>query len=148
FGSRSDALTAALQFPSLVATELERTKSFTPQAMAEAERFAVTDYLSTLAGPPPTGERAQAFYAQIARTTGLQPDEVAKSRGYVRAAYLQHLQAQGLQVSSYDASLAIPDPFPGSGNHRGGDPILEGFARALSGLFVGYARDQLGFKTD
>ena len=40
------ALGAALHFPSLVATELDRTKKFTPEALAEAERFALTDYLT------------------------------------------------------------------------------------------------------
>ena len=53
----SPLLEAALQFggstirawrgvalPSLVATELDRTKTFTPEALAEAERFALTEY--------------------------------------------------------------------------------------------------------
>jgi carboxypeptidase C (cathepsin A) len=145
FGARSDPFTAALQFPSLVATELERTKTFTPEAMAEAERFAATEYLSTLAGPTPSGERAHAFYDKIARMTGLDAKDVAHSRGYVRETYLQHLRSQGLQTSHYDASAAIPHPFPGS--HRG-DAMLDGFSRALSSLMSGYARDELGFKTD
>ena len=147
FGSRNDALSAALQFPSLVATELERTKAFTPEAMAEAEQFAITEYLSTLAGSAPTGEKAAAFYGKIARMTGLKPDEVAQARGHVREAYMAHLRAQGALVSTYDAGLAMPDPYPGGSNHYG-DLILDGFTRALSGLFVGYARDELGFKTD
>ena len=93
FGARNDPFTAALQFPSLVATELERTKTFTPEAMAEAEHFATGEYLSTLAGPPPTGDTARAFYGKIARMTGLPLDEVAKARGYVREPYLQHLRS-------------------------------------------------------
>jgi carboxypeptidase C (cathepsin A) len=142
------ALGAALHFPSLVATELERTKKFTPEALAEAERFAMTDYLAGLAGPQPTGERANALYGRIAELTGLPVGVVAKSRGWVRNAYLNHLRDHGLSVSSYDASFAIPDPYPESDRRRGGDPVLDGFSRALSGSFVGYARDELGFKTD
>ena len=42
----------------------------------------------------------------------------------------------------------MPDPYPESARRGGGDPILDGFTRALSGAFVGYARDELGFKTD
>ena len=42
----------------------------------------------------------------------------------------------------------MPDPYPESVRRGGGDPILDGFTRALSGAFVGYARDELGFKTD
>ncbi len=148
WSSDRDPFKAALHFPSLVATELERTKQFTPQAMADAERFALTEYLSTLAGPKPAGEKAQAFYGQVARMTGLPADTVAKSGGYIREAYVKQLEAQGVQVSSYDASFTIPDPLPGSELNRGGDPMLNGFVRALSGVFVGYARDELGFKTD
>ena len=145
FGRRNDALAAALEFPSLVATELERTKSFTPQAIADAERFATGEYLTTLTGPPPTGDRAKAFYGRIAQLTGLKVDEVAKARGYVRQAYLGHLHDLGMTVSNYDASFAVTDPFP---NSYSGDVILDGFTRALAGLFVGYARDEVGFKTD
>ena len=54
----------------------------------------------------------------------------------------------GQTVSSYDATFAVPDPYPESVRRGGGDPILDGFTRALSGAFVGYARDELGFKTD
>ena len=46
WGSSQYALGAALHFPTLVATELERTKKFTPEAMAEAERFAMNEYLT------------------------------------------------------------------------------------------------------
>jgi carboxypeptidase C (cathepsin A) len=148
WGRGRDALTAALQFPSIAATEIERRKQFTPEAMAEAERFALTEYLTTLAGPPPTGEKAQAFYGRIAQMTGLPVETVAKTRGYVRSAYAQHLRAQGQFVSSYDGTFAVPDPFPESEGSRGVDPVLDGFTRALAGAFVGYARDELGFRTD
>lgn len=148
WGARQYALGAALQFPSLVATELERTKTFAPEKLAAAERFAMTDYLSTLAGPAPTGEQAKAFYGRIAEWTGLPVDVVAKTRGFVRNAYLQHLRAGGDTVSLYDMSFAVPDPYPESERRRGPDPILDGFTRALSGAFVAYARDELGFKTE
>jgi carboxypeptidase C (cathepsin A) len=148
WGSSQYALGAALHFPTLVATELERTKKFTPGAIAEAERFAMNEYLPMLAGPPPSGDKAKAFYERVAGMTGLPVDVVAKSRGWVRNAYLQHLRENGQAVSSYDATFAVPDPYPESVRRGGGDPILDGFTRALSGAFVGYARDELGFKTD
>jgi carboxypeptidase C (cathepsin A) len=148
WGSSQYALGAALHFPTLVATELERTKKFTPAALAEAERFAMNDYLTTLAGPAPTGDKAKAFYGRIAEMTGLPADVVAKSRGWVRNAYLQHLRDGGQTASSYDTTFAVPDPYPESARRGGGDPILDGFTRALSGAFVGYARDELGFRTD
>ena len=148
WGGSQYALGTALHFPTIVAAELERTKKFTPEAMAEAERFAMNEYLTTLAGRPPTGDKAKAFYERISEMTGLPVNVVTKSRGWVRNAYLDHLRANGETVSSYDASFAIPDPYPESNRRRSSDPMLDGFTRALSGAFVGYARDELGFKTD
>jgi carboxypeptidase C (cathepsin A) len=148
WGGSQYALGAALHFSTLVATELERTKKFTPAALAEAERFAMNEYLTTLAGRPPTGDKAKAFYGRIAEMTGLPIDVVTKSRGWIRNAYLQQLRANGQTVSIYDATFAVPDPYPESERRGGGDAILDGFTRALSGAFVGYARDELGFKTD
>ena len=58
------------------------------------------------------------------------------------------IRQTGQVPSAYDGSLTAPDPFPESQSSRGGDPVLDGFTRALSGAFVGYARDELGFKTD
>src|SRR5262249_55426508 len=77
----SNALGAALHFPSLAAAELDRTNSYNDAAMAEVERFALHDYLPALAGPPPTGERAAQIYGTIAKMTGLPIETVEKSRG-------------------------------------------------------------------
>jgi carboxypeptidase C (cathepsin A) len=148
WGSSQYALGAALQFSTLVATELERTKKSTPEALAEAERFAMNEYLTTLSGRAPTGDKAKVFYGRIAGMTGLPVDVVTKARGWIRNAYLKNLRADGQTVSTYDATFAVPDPYPESARRGGGDPILDGFTRALSGAFVGYARDELGFKTD
>lgn len=61
-----DPLSAALQFPSLVAAGLEHKNAFTPEKLAEAERFAMSDYLVALAGPSPAGQTADALYGRIA----------------------------------------------------------------------------------
>jgi carboxypeptidase C (cathepsin A) len=149
FGGNRFALGAALQLPSLVAAELDRQEKFSKPALAAAERFAMTDYLTTLAGPPPTGETARKFYAKVADLTGLPVDVVTRSRGYVGDAYVKHLRsAEGKVVSRYDASFAIDDPFPERESGRGPDPVLDGFVRAYGSAFVAYARQELGFKTE
>jgi carboxypeptidase C (cathepsin A) len=148
FGGEKFALGAALHFPALVASEMERKGAFNKDILEEAERFARTDYLTMLAGPPPTGPAAEFLYAKIALLTGLPADLVAKSRGFVRDAYLQHLRTSENKVASrYDGGITVDDPFPESGGH-GADPVLDGFSRALAGAFVGYARDELGFKSE
>jgi carboxypeptidase C (cathepsin A) len=150
FGSGDrHSLGCALQLPSVVAAELEHRHAFSPQAIADAERFALTDYLATLAGPAPKGDAARTFYGRVARMTGLPADLVTRSRGCVRDAYLKHRRETDHEVLSvYDATFASPDPFPEREGRHGGDPVLDGFTRALGGAFVGYAREELGFKTD
>ena len=148
FGANRFALGAALQLPSLAAAHLDRTGRFTPDAMAAAERFAMTDYLVTLAGRPPEGDTGRVFYARLAEISGLPLDTVTRTRGFIRDAYLKQAAAAGEIVSAYDASQTSPDPYPESLSEDGPDPVLNGYTRALSGMFVGYARDVLGYRTD
>jgi carboxypeptidase C (cathepsin A) len=149
FGGTRFALGAALQLPSLAASELERKGVFSKEKLAEAERFALTEYLSTLAGAAPAGDAARAFYARVAQISGLPEDVVTKSRGFIRDAYVKNLRAaDGKIVSRYDATFAVTDPYPEQENARGPDPMLDGVVRAYGGAFAAYARDELGFKTE
>jgi carboxypeptidase C (cathepsin A) len=149
FSGNRFALGAALQLPSLAAAELDRSRRFTPEALAAADRFAMTEYLTTLAARPPDGEQGRAFYGRVAELTGLPFDVVMRARGFIRDAYLKHVREAGNDiVSAYDGAFVAPDPFPESDGSEGGDPILDGFLQALGGAFVGYARDRLGFKTE
>ena len=108
----------------------------------------MTDYLTMLAVPADRAKRRRPFMRRVAKMLDLPVDVVARSRGFVRDAYLRHMRATDRKiVSSYDGELRGRRPVPGSGSGRV-DPILEGFSRALSGAFVAYARDELGFKTD
>src|SRR3546814_6528067 len=83
FGASRLALNAALLLPSIAATELDRAGRFSAEALAAAERFALTDYLVTLAGPPPAADTAEAFYARLAELTGLPAEVVRRTRGFV-----------------------------------------------------------------
>jgi carboxypeptidase C (cathepsin A) len=149
FGGTRFALGAALHLPSLAAAELERKGTFSKEALAEAEHFALTDYLTTLVGPPLQGDAAKSFYARVARVSGLPEEVVTRSRGFIRDAYVKHLRsAEGKIVSRYDATFAVADPYPEQENARGPDPLLDGLTRAYGGLYASYARDELGFKTE
>ena len=147
FGDDQSALRAALELPSLAATHLEDTHSFTPEALAAAEKFALGDYLSTLAGPPLQGDAARAFYERVAGLTGLPVDTVTRASGFVTSDFVKLLHA-GKVVSRYDATFAVDDPFPEQRGSHAPDPILDGVARAYGGAFAAYARNELGFKTE
>lgn len=149
FDAKRFALGASLQLPSLAAAEMERRNAFSSKDLDAAELYARTDYLAALAGPPPVGPAAQALYDRVAQLTGLPVDIVRRTRGFVREAFVKHLQQDKAGVvSPYDITFTAPDPFPESDTSRGDDPILDGFVRAYGGAFVGYARDQLGYKTE
>ncbi|HEX3440508.1 MAG TPA: alpha/beta fold hydrolase [Pseudolabrys sp.] len=147
FGDDQSALRAALELPSLAATELERKNALTPEALAAAEKFALTDYLTTLTGPAPQGEAARAFYERVAQVSGLPVDAVRHENGFVTDAFVKRLR-EGKIVSRYDATFAVDDPFPEQRSPRGSDPILDGVTRAYGGAFASYARNELGFKTE
>jgi carboxypeptidase C (cathepsin A) len=149
FGGDHFALGAALALPSLAAAELERKGTFSTAALAQAEHFAMNEYLTTLAGPPLAGDAARAFYAKVAQITGLPEDVVARERGFIRDAYVKNLRGADRKiVSHYDVTFAVADPNPESASARGPDPILDGFIRGYGSAFVAYARDELGFKTE
>lgn len=146
FGDDASALRAALKFPALAAAELERQGAFSAAALAAAEKFAMTEYLTTLAGPPPQGEAATAFYGKVAAMTGMPLDLVRQARGFVTDAYVKTLRA-GKIVSRYDAAFAVDDPFPEQRAGRAPDPVLDGVSRAYGGAMATYARNELGFAT-
>jgi carboxypeptidase C (cathepsin A) len=148
FGEEHSALRAALQLPSLAAAELERKKAYSLAALEDAEKFAKTEYLTTLAGAPPQGAAGKAFYSRIAQLTGLPLESVTQSRGFVADAFIKNLRPDGKIVSRYDAAFAVDDPYPESRNAHGGDPILDSLTRAYGGAMASYARNELGFKTE
>jgi carboxypeptidase C (cathepsin A) len=149
FGSTDYPLGAALQLPSLAAAEAERRNAFDAAAIARAEQFAMNDYLVALAGPPLSGDRADALYARIADLTGIAKDDVARVRGFVGNIYTKAAgKDDGKVVSPYDASYAAPDPYPELAYDRSDDPILDGFTRAYGPAFAAYARSDLGYACD
>ncbi|WP_117193437.1 S10 family peptidase [Rhizobium terrae] len=143
-----DPLSAALQFPSLVAAELEHRNAFTPEKLAEAERFAMSDLLVALAGPSPSGQAADALYARISELTGIPKDVAAHTRGFVGDVYAKQMGGPGKVVSPYDASYAVPDAYPEDSYTRNDDPILEGYTRAFGAAFAAYARNELKFSSE
>jgi carboxypeptidase C (cathepsin A) len=149
FGADEFALGAALELPSLAAAEMDRQKAFDETKQREAERFALGDYLTTLAGAAPTGDAAKAFYSRLATMTGISEDVVKQNRGFLGNAFAKQVgKGDGLVASPYDAAFTTPDAYPESNTARGDDAILDGFTRAYGGAFADYARNELGFRTE
>ena len=144
-----DPLTYAFTLPTLAAAALERSHQFSPAKVDAAYAYALGPYLSTIAGAPPQGDEAQAFYQKVADLTGLPLWVVRKQRGLLQADSHDVRSQNGRLYSLYEMSLSIADPAPeGVDNDESPDPLLEGYGHAYGLAFAGYAADQLGFRTD
>jgi carboxypeptidase C (cathepsin A) len=143
-----DPLTAALRLPSLAAANLERKNTFDPALVKDAERFAMTDYLVSLAGPSAEGGPADEIYARVSALTGIPQEDVSRTRGFIGDTYTKQSAGAGNVVSPYDAALSVTDAYPDAATGRNDDPILDGFTRAYGAAFSAYAHDELGVKTE
>ena len=141
---------SAVRIPSYAAVALEAQGKLSPSALADAEHFALGDYLTGIVTPPTDSAAAERFYQTIADLIGLPEPTVARFRGRVPVGVFQKEARHGDQtlLSRYDGSVAAPDPYPSSYTSEGGDPILAGINGPLTSGFVNYARDELNFKTD
>ncbi|WP_086643516.1 S10 family peptidase [Acetobacter sp. DsW_063] len=145
----ANPLAAAMLLPSLQAANLDGQHKLTPEAANEAYGYAFGPYLSALAGPPPEGDAAHSFYADVAGHTGLDAGIIARQRGALDPQAHDVRSRDGRLYSLYDATLSIADPFPeGVDNSDSPDPVLFGFGRAYGSAFEGYAAQTLGFHTE
>jgi carboxypeptidase C (cathepsin A) len=151
-GEDYDPLPWALALPSFAAVNLESRgttgRETLGEALKEAERYALTEYLVALAAGAKEG--ADRASDEVARLTGL-PAEIVR-RNYARiptSVFIKEFDRAGGQVlSRYDGSVGGPDPNPASAWPHGPDPVLDATVPLWTGAFVQYAQEQLGYKTD
>lgn len=148
-GDEFDVLSWALRLPSYAAVALEGKGALAPEALKDAEGFALGDYLLRLAAGPGTGEAAHAFYDKVATLIGLDEEMVARWHGRVPlGAYVkERRRAEGQVLSRYDGTVAVADPNPRS-HYAEDDPILQGSIAPFTRAFTAYVRDELGFHTE
>ena len=139
----------AILLPSLAASQMERDHALTQHSIDDVYRYAFGPYLSTLAGPPPTGDAAATFYGRIAAMTGIPEAAVAKERAQIDPSAHDVRSRDGRLYSLYDFTQSIADPYPeGIDDHDSPEPVLAGYGLAFGNAFTGYADNVLGFHTD
>ena len=146
FGATDYPLGAALQLPSIAAAELERKNKFSPESVAKAEHYAMTDYIVSLAGATPSGPAGDAFYLKLAEMTGINRDKIVRTGGFVGDVFSK--TDDGRIASPYDAAYTAPDAYPETPLDRSDDPVLDGFTRAYGSVFASYARNELNYPCD
>jgi carboxypeptidase C (cathepsin A) len=140
-----------VRLPSYAAVTLEAQGKLSPAALADAERFALGDYLTGIVTPTTDAAAASRFYQSISDLIGIPEPVVARFRGRVPLGVFLKEAHHGDRelLSRYDGTVAAPDPYPSSYNAgESGDPVLAGLNGPLTSGFVSYARDELNFKTD
>ncbi|MCA0031993.1 S10 family peptidase [Mesorhizobium sp. B263B2A] len=141
----------ALELPSLAAVRL-RTEGVSGDALreklAEVEHYALGDYLTALASGLEQGGRLAS--QRVADITGLPLDLVRRNSARIPTDLFarEFARASGKVLSPYDAMIGTADIAPESARVVGPDPVLDRSVPALTSAFVGYARNELNFRTD
>jgi carboxypeptidase C (cathepsin A) len=148
-GDEFDPIPWVLRLPAYAAVALEAKGALTPEALVDAEHFALGDYLTALAAGPGDAPAAQPLYARIGALIGLDAEAVARWEGRVPVSvYVKEMRHRDEQVlSRYDGGIAAPDPDPRSRDAED-DPVLEGSIAPFTQAFVAYVRTELGFETE
>jgi carboxypeptidase C (cathepsin A) len=153
WGDAFSLWTGTAQLPSYAAVAAFHGKGgpdgFSEQALreslADVETFALTDYLSGLAG----GEFTAPWLEKTSRLTGLDADTLSRFSGRVPLSRFVKalLSDQRLVVSLYDGSIAMVDPDPAS-QMLYSAPYLDRINAPFTAALNSYVRSELDFKTD
>ena len=117
--------------------------------IAEAERFALSDYLVGLAGLKGQPSAGDPLIARVAQIAGVPADIVRRYRGRIpRHIFAREIRRnQGEAVSLYDSTIAAPAG-PEGGGGGAGDPVLQPAVAAYGTAFNAYLAEALGVHTD
>ncbi len=122
-----------------------------PQALADVEKYALTDFVSGLAGLGRASQsEADAFYARIAGLTGLDAKLVAQVHGRISPeVFVKNLlRDKNLILDRYDGRQANDDPLPERAEFASLDKMLTVMNGVLSGPYFDYLSRTVGFKSD
>ncbi|MBB3266314.1 carboxypeptidase C (cathepsin A) [Azospirillum sp. OGB3] len=145
-------LVPALRLPSYAASAAANglVAGTAEQAAEAAERYALTGYLTGLAGLDYRRPgAAQGFFAEVARTTGLPEELVTRFRGEIPTDVFARelLRGKGRVASVYDGTFTAADPDP-SAARLPFDPFLKGTVPTYTTAFAAYAHEWLGVRTE
>lgn len=152
FEGRSGASTMqfAALLPSLAASNLERQgKTPNRDALADAERYARTDYLVDLLRGPRDADAVARVAGRVSALTGLKEDTVRKLAGRVGGnAYIREVyRERELIASSYDSSVTGLDPNPYALVSRYDDPFSTGLLAPMTSAMI-ELYGKLEYRTD
>ena len=147
-GNEFEPLPFALRLPSYAASTIERTGKLTPEALIEAERFAMGRYLAALVATPRDPATAKQVNAEVARYTGLPEEFVTRHDGLITPnLFAKEVRRTDQRLAShYDASVDGLDPYPARDESRQ-DPVFTGLIPVLTAAMSEQLKDRLGVVT-
>jgi carboxypeptidase C (cathepsin A) len=138
FGNHSrafDLLGYANVLPSMAATvRAADGKTVSRADLQDAEAYASGPFLSDALRGVADSEAVGRVIEQVAALTGLDPGLVRQHRGLITGQLFahEHDRPTGRVDSLYDATVALPDPFPETPQKHAADPLLDGLRAPLT----------------
>ncbi len=158
FDSRYGLISTMTMLPSQAAiaafhrrNDLPADLAALPRALAEVERYALTDYLTGMANlGRSTPDQKAALFGRVAALTGLDRDLVASQNGRVSAEIFVKdlLRKQYKLLDRYDGTQATDDPLPEHPEFASLDRSLQLLNGVLSAPFQDYLRQQVGYTSE
>ncbi len=120
----------------------------TSNSLGEVEAYATGAYLDDLLRGERDGAAIDRLTARVADYTGLSPALVRRHRGRINRAVFLREHAPGSVLSAYDATMAMPDPFPEPVASAAPDPTFAQFGPPLTNAIVDLLTHRLGWHAD
>jgi carboxypeptidase C (cathepsin A) len=154
FGARGDGQSSPIpwmtRLPSIVAARLEQKGPVTRDMLAEAERYAATDYLVDLVRGPKDAAAIERMADRLSALTGIDRDAVKRVAGRIGMDTIirEARRTTGRVISLYDAGVTGLDPYPNAQRSRYRDPVLDAMLAPLAGAMADYVGRQLGYAVE
>jgi carboxypeptidase C (cathepsin A) len=134
--------------PSMTASNLERQGKLTPEAVAEVENYARTEYATTLLAGWRDPAALDRMIKRVSDYIGLDPTLVRRWGGRIDSrAYLRELYRDTGKLGSwYDPNVTSNDPFPWAVNQQVNDPILDQIIAPTTSAIVDFTTRIVGWK--
>jgi carboxypeptidase C (cathepsin A) len=137
-----------LRLPSYVAAAQEAKGTVGRGTLAEAERYAASDYLVDLARGLQDKDAVERVVARVQALTGLDAEVVRRQAGRLDMGTVRRelTRARGRVVSAYDAGISGFDPDPTAPYSEHEDPGLTGMTAPLTSAMVTHLWQTLNWK--
>jgi carboxypeptidase C (cathepsin A) len=150
FGLRSGGLPlgSAARLPSLAAAaRAAKGEPLTRDALADAERYALGDYIVDVLKGPRDTEAVQRIINKVADLTGLDRAFLTRFGGQPDlSSVAREIDRKGGRVASYyDALVTGADPSPWDADGQYDDPVLDASRAPLTSAAVDYMRRVLDY---